>query len=1329
MKCDLYEMIDMNRGGIYHDFTDGEEVRKSWWGFQPYNPPEEPAFVNEDFINFVELRENYLIRRPIFNITTLMNEYYRAMNNLPEYVNKSKNKNKFVKNLLNLQEYLMENENNVSSINFDSVANNISNQLNVSIVNKLGCGDYGCAYDIGDKVLKITTDKSEVVENTKLLDNNLKYLATPYKIFKIVLNDGVVYAIVSEKFKTDVGDFENKLNRLKYAFKNILNLGDFEDLIDDIVLGDTEAYYNNKEKIDRYFNKNLGDKEFFFNLVEIGKELRQHNIDTLDYFSEKNLGYTKEGNVGFFDIGASFNQENPPSNLDTINVKEDGSTKFSTDNSVGRIDYPTYNQKSTEPSIENNLDANMSLYDDINEEKIEDYRRSDKILEVYKNPKSIKNMKSDIRGIIDNSGNLYVINDNYYVIHNVFAEWLNNLGYPVATNTYYNLDNTIPVQRLDNSNDFYISESIYFSEIDENFENIERIFIKAKKKNPKYNFIIQSIRDGNNELEDFQIIERKKAWIPGSKAVNVKKRCRLAGKGNTSDACNQGDINNLEFSSLNEVVAKTQKEVDNFIKDSKVKETVYHGSPVGGIEDFNLNKGKEIVTSSGLREDSMFFTSNPRLADVYRGKKLNPEFKQEIERQIRLLSNKQMTVRNNRDYDAIKNEIKKLRTILVGQIYGVKLKIKNPLIFDGKGKSNSFSGSGWDELKIDLGYKIARGKEAINLIATRNEVAKDYWKYDGIIAKNIIDLDSYTNIPNDKNSEYLGNAYVVFSPDQILILGIELMNDKMSVNISEFNTSDACNQGDINNLEFTPLKEDIDPKEAYNDNDALKTVIDGKRDVAFIGVSDNNKSLIEDAGLKMIGPIFQKEYGYSQNKYIIYRDINKAKELQKILEKNMGYLPINTPEETRRIGELLGYRKESIDKFIERHFSKEPINENVMEEGNGIMGLQELPFKNEIYKMGGKIYSVGGAVRDEFLGKKSKDLDILITGIPMDKLSQIMSNYGKVDAVGKSFGILKFKPEGANEEIDVAIPRTEVPTGAGGHKGFDVKSDHALPIEKDLQRRDFTINAIAKDIQGNIIDPFGGQQDLQNRIIRVVNPKAFADDPLRMLRAVQFASRFNFDIEPKTLRMIKENAHRIKEIPPERILTEFEKIIKKGDILTGVEELVKTNLFNNIFGFDPNKSNFGRSDFNDVKTMGEFIYLLTRSIDNPAEFYKNKLKGDVDTFKEIKGLMIGMNDKQENPLKNRSTAFNINAISSKALNSGILPPPIKRAAAEFKIGKYPKTIKDLEVDGNDLKRFGLEGAEIGNKLKWLLINVYADNVRNSKEELLRLLGYQPSENH
>lgn len=92
---------------------------------------------------------------------------------------------------------------------------------------------------------------------------------------------------------------------------------------------------------------------------------------------------------------------------------------------------------------------------------------------------------------------------------------------------------------------------------------------------------------------------------------------------------------------------------------------------------------------------------------------------------------------------------------------------------------------------------------------------------------------------------------------------------------------------------------------------------------------------------------------------------------------------------------------------------------------NEVLNINELAFKQDVISAGGKIYSVGGKVRDEFLGKESKDLDILITGIPFDELEKILKKYGSVNSVGKSFGIIKFKQFGDTEEVDIAIPRKE----------------------------------------------------------------------------------------------------------------------------------------------------------------------------------------------------------------------------------------------------------------------------------------------------------------
>jgi len=192
------------------------------------------------------------------------------------------------------------------------------------------------------------------------------------------------------------------------------------------------------------------------------------------------------------------------------------------------------------------------------------------------------------------------------------------------------------------------------------------------------------------------------------------------------------------------------------------------------------------------------------------------------------------------------------------------------------------------------------------------------------------------------------------------------------------------------------------------------------------------------------------------------------------------------------------------------------------------MDITKLPFLPAIEKAGGKVYQVGGAVRDTYLNRQSKDLDIMVSGLSPDKLMAILKPFGVPNMVGESFAVIKFKPHGAKEDIDIALARTDKQIG-DGHKGVEVSTDPSLTVDDDLIRRDFTINAIAKDVRGNIIDPYGGVQDLKDKVIRMVSPQAFADDPLRMMRAVQFAARFGFTIEPKTLNLYRNTQIGLKQ--------------------------------------------------------------------------------------------------------------------------------------------------------------------------------------------------------
>ncbi len=201
---------------------------------------------------------------------------------------------------------------------------------------------------------------------------------------------------------------------------------------------------------------------------------------------------------------------------------------------------------------------------------------------------------------------------------------------------------------------------------------------------------------------------------------------------------------------------------------------------------------------------------------------------------------------------------------------------------------------------------------------------------------------------------------------------------------------------------------------------------------------------------------------------------------------------------------------------------------------------------SEILKKG-RIYEVGGAVRDRLLHRAdmTKDRDYLVTGIPYKELTRILEPHGSVSLVGRSFGVIKFTQFFGGEPVtfDIALPRTEHSTGSG-HKDFAVTYDPELSIEDDLVRRDFTVNAMAWALDNNeLVDPFGGQVDLQKRQIRMVYQESFTDDPLRMLRAIQFAARFEFSIEEHTFHAIKENASLITTVSSERIAEELTKLL------------------------------------------------------------------------------------------------------------------------------------------------------------------------------------------
>src|SRR5580704_15232058 len=152
---------------------------------------------------------------------------------------------------------------------------------------------------------------------------------------------------------------------------------------------------------------------------------------------------------------------------------------------------------------------------------------------------------------------------------------------------------------------------------------------------------------------------------------------------------------------------------------------------------------------------------------------------------------------------------------------------------------------------------------------------------------------------------------------------------------------------------------------------------------------------------------------------------------------------------------------------------------------------------------------VGGAVRDALLGLEPKDFDVEVYGISYDRLAGLLAPYGRVDLVGKSFGVVKFFG------FDFSIPRRESKTGPH-HRDFQTQFDESITPREAASRRDFTINAIAYDpVRDEVLDFFGGQEDLKNRVLRATS-EAFREDPLRVLRGMQFACRFDLTLDPAT---------------------------------------------------------------------------------------------------------------------------------------------------------------------------------------------------------------------
>ncbi len=197
-----------------------------------------------------------------------------------------------------------------------------------------------------------------------------------------------------------------------------------------------------------------------------------------------------------------------------------------------------------------------------------------------------------------------------------------------------------------------------------------------------------------------------------------------------------------------------------------------------------------------------------------------------------------------------------------------------------------------------------------------------------------------------------------------------------------------------------------------------------------------------------------------------------------------------------------------------------------------------------ISEAGGVAYEVGGCVRDSLLGHANKDHDIEVFHLDAATLSKILARFGRVNEVGVSFGVIKLRTS-KGDDLDFTLPRRESKVGRG-HRGFQVEVDHTLSVADAALRRDFTMNAIYRNLHDEtLIDPHGGVRDLEQRVLRATS-EHFAEDPLRVLRGMQFAARFDAAMTCDTIEMCRSLSHEYSSLALERVWNEWLKWATRG---------------------------------------------------------------------------------------------------------------------------------------------------------------------------------------
>jgi tRNA nucleotidyltransferase (CCA-adding enzyme) len=422
--------------------------------------------------------------------------------------------------------------------------------------------------------------------------------------------------------------------------------------------------------------------------------------------------------------------------------------------------------------------------------------------------------------------------------------------------------------------------------------------------------------------------------------------------------------------------------------------------------------------------------------------------------------------------------------------------------------------------------------------------------------------------------------------------------------------------------------------------------------------------------------------------------------------------------------------------------------------------------RDYVASLGLDAYVVGGAVRDELLGVDSKDTDFLVGGVDAASLRAALEPRGKVDdliVAGRAVGLRLYPRDPAIRKlapagIEFAPPRRERSTGPGRHD-FEIVIDPGAPIEDDLARRDFTVNAMARSLaDGVLVDPYGGRADLEGRVLRTVSPQSFAEDPLRLVRGLRFVAQLDLDPDEETIRQMRDEAPSVALVSAERIggglaadgMGELSKLLlaarpRKALRLardTGVLAVVLPEL-----GTDPeaNEAMFAlvQASADAGRALQLRLAALLASLDAASASrvlerlrYPNRLRERVVALVRFNPLDPGDgspptarrvlqqhgDDRSLDLLDLREDALNASGTGGALAELSAF-----RRVVESERGS-PHRLAELALDGSDLIGIGYRpGPELGRTLAELLDAVVADPALNTREALLeRALARLPS---